>query len=407
MAKKTTTRKNSSRRKKPAEEVVDAEIVDGAAERGDDTVAAVVSEDVAEDAADRAPSDGQTDGQPVDAEADAQPVDAEDSAQPADAEDSASGAEATKPQALPAEVAQPAQSQSGNGVIALVFGGVVAGAIGFFAALVGVGVDVPDPVDLSGVEQSISEQSGRLDELAGLIDEPAAPVDLSGVEAEIAALSASIAALDVRVTAVESREPVTPGAVDPELREDLDDLKSTISALEAENEVAKADARSAAEATLRRAAMTLVETALESGAAFGDVLTDLSGMGVDVPAALTNASDGVPTLASLQESFPDAARAALADDRAAAAETGETGGLTGFFKSQLGARSLTPQEGDGTDAVLSRAEAALREGRLGDALSQIKTLPEVAQPAMAGWVARAEARAGALQAAKTLSDSLN
>ncbi|MEM6587447.1 MAG: mitofilin family membrane protein [Pseudomonadota bacterium] len=381
MAKKTTTRKGTSRGKKPAQEVEDAEIVDGAAEDSGDTVEAVVAEDVAADAP-----------------------------EPASSDDAPSEVEASTTDAKPVVVAHSEESKSGGGAIALIFGGVVAGAIGFFAAVVGIGVDeppLPEPVDLSGIEQSIVDQGGRLDELAGLIKEPSAPADLSGVAAEIAALTASIAALEDRVTAVEAREPVASGAVDPALRDGLEDLKSTIAALEAENEAAKADARSAAEATLRRAAMTQVETALDSGAGFGDVLVDLTGMGVEVPAALTDAAEGVPTLASLQDSFPDAARAALADDRAAAAESGDTGGLTGFFKSQLGARSLTPQEGDGTDAVLSRAEAALRDGRLTDALSEIETLPEVAQPAMADWVARAAGRAGALQAANTLSDSLN
>ncbi len=393
MAKKTTTRKDTSRGKKPAEEVEDAEIVDGAAEGGaEDTVEAVAAEDATDDVADPAPSDDL-------------PAEEEDSVPDAEAP-----ADATETEVVPVAADKPEQSASGGGALALIFGGVVAGAIGFFAALVGVGVDeppVPEPVDLSGIEQSIADQSGRLDELAGLITEPSVPADLSGVEADIAALTASISALEARVAAVEAREPVASGAVDPALRDDLENLKSTIAALEAENEAAKADARSAAEATLRRAAMTQVETALESGAGFGDVLADLTGMGVEVPAALSDAADGVPTLASLQESFPDAARAALADDRDAAAESGETGGLTGFFKSQLGARSLTPQEGDGTDAVLSRAEAALREGQLNEALSEIETLPEVAQPAMADWAASAAGRAAALDAAKTLSDSLN
>lgn len=389
VAKKTTTRKDTSRRKKPAEEVVDAEIVEGAAEgSADDTVDAVVVEDTADDTSDVPSSDDA----------------------PEQAKDSVPDAEETATEVIPTEVEKPEKSQSGGGAIALIFGGVVAGAIGFFAAVAGFGTNeapAPDPVDLSGIEQSIADQSGRLDELAGLIAEPSQPADLSGVEAEIAALSASIAALEARVAAVEAREPVASGTVDPALREDLDALQSTIAELEAENEAAKANARSAAEATLKRAAMTRVQTALDTGAGFGDVLAELTDLGVEVPDALSEAAGGVPTLASLQDSFPDAARAALAADREAAAESGETGGLTGFFKSQLGARSLTPQEGDGTDAVLSRAEAALRSGRLADALSELNTLPEVAQPAMADWLAQASGRASALDAAKTLSDSLN
>ncbi|MGB0440740.1 MAG: molybdopterin-binding protein, partial [Paracoccaceae bacterium] len=40
--------------------------------------------------------------------------------------------------------------------------------------------------------------------------------------------------------------------------------------------------------------------------------------------------------------------------------------LGAFLKTQLGARSLEPREGDDPDAVLSRMEAAAREGRFGD-----------------------------------------
>jgi hypothetical protein len=78
-----------------------------------------------------------------------------------------------------------------------------------------------------------------------------------------------------------------------------------------------------------------------------------------------------------------------------------------FLRAQLGVRSLEPREGDDADAILSRAEAALAEGRLGDALAEIETLPEGARAAMSGWAAEATARRDALAAAEALSAELN
>ena len=49
--------------------------------------------------------------------------------------------------------------------------------------------------------------------------------------------------------------------------------------------------------------------------------------------------------------------------------------------------------------MLSRAEAALAEGRLSDALAEIEALPETARAAMADWAAQARSRADALVAA--------
>ena len=131
----------------------------------------------------------------------------------------------------------------------------------------------------------------------------------------------------------------------------------------------------------------------------------MRGTGAEVPEALAAlAETGVPTRAALAESFPEAARAALA---AARAEAGEGASVSAFLRSQLGMRSLTPRAGDDPDAVLSRAEAALAEGRLSDALAEIEALPETARAAMADWAAQARSRADALVAAEALSAAMN
>jgi hypothetical protein len=122
-----------------------------------------------------------------------------------------------------------------------------------------------------------------------------------------------------------------------------------------------------------------------------------------VPDALAGQSAGVATLAELSAAFPEAARAALTAAREA---SGESEGLGGFLRTQLGVRSLEPQEGDSADAVLSRAEAALRDGRLTDALAEVAALPEAGQAALAEWTARAETRQDAVAAAEELAQSL-
>ncbi len=71
------------------------------------------------------------------------------------------------------------------------------------------------------------------------------------------------------------------------------------------------------------------------------------------------------------------------------------GGVGAFLRRQLSIRSTAPREGTDPDAVLARAEAALGQGRLGVALREVEGLPEPARAAMAGWIAEAEARAGA------------
>ncbi len=67
---------------------------------------------------------------------------------------------------------------------------------------------------------------------------------------------------------------------------------------------------------------------------------------------------------------------------------------------------MAPREGDDPDAVLSRAEAAVRDGRVADALTEIETLPAPVQDAMADWLASARARAATEAAVQDLSQRL-
>jgi hypothetical protein len=91
------------------------------------------------------------------------------------------------------------------------------------------------------------------------------------------------------------------------------------------------------------------------------------------------AEEGVQTYQELRDSFAEAARSAL---NAARDELNESEGFTGignYLRKQFQARSVTPKTGDDADAVLSRAEQALRENDLNGALNELDALPDAAR----------------------------
>ena len=181
--------------------------------------------------------------------------------------------------------------------------------------------------------------------------------------------------------------------------------EANLAAARAEAELLEQEALAAAEAAVARAALNRVAAAVETGAPFAEALVDLNA--ADVPKALSAAAEaGVATTAQLTETFSAAARAALATARAEGVSD-DAGGLGGFLRSQFDVRSTTPQEGSGPDAILSRAEAAVKEGRVADALAELEALPEVARVELTDWTARATERANVLNAIASLSETYN
>lgn len=326
--------------------------------------------------------------------------------------------------------------QTNAGFFPLLLGGIAAGAIGY-------GIATYFPMNGGAASDEITAQLAmQSDQIAALEAELAnlpAP-DLSAIDAQIAAvvesavnqidaLSADITgqfeSVDARLLEVEKR-PGTDGTLSEtalaayereleELRADLNaqqenvmsaaaQAEADLAAVRAEAEQLEREAISAAQAAAARAALNRVAAAVEIGAPFGDALSDLGG---DVPAALNDVADtGVATTAQLTADFPAAARAALATARSEGVSD-DAGGLGGFFRSQFDVRSTSPKEGSGPDAILSRAEAAVKEGRVSDALAEIEALPEVARAELTDWTARATQRADVLDAIATLSETYN
>lgn len=150
-------------------------------------------------------------------------------------------------------------------------------------------------------------------------------------------------------------------------------------------------------------ALGQIENALTTGAPFADALAMLSSHDVPVPETLTQASgQGVPTTSALLEEFGEAARHAIAAEGVDPSESA-TSGLFAYLRSQVKTRSLSPQEGDSVDAVLSRAEHALRNGDLTAAASELSAIEGAPAAALADLRARIDDRSAVLEAFQTLS----
>ena len=296
----------------------------------------------------------------------------------------------------------------------LVLGGVIAGTLGFVASEMNV---LNTRVDTDALRQDLAQQRSDIEALR-TAEAPASPgaPDLSGIEEAIAGISQTVGAIESRLAELENRpvataEPTTP---QPDYRDELAALQASVEEQQSEIERLLDSAMSVEEATqnaVRQAAvqraLTGITAALNSGSGYDAEIGDLENNGVsDVPAGLTApAAEGVPTLLELQTDYPDAAREALAAARASGAD-GEGTGVAGFLRRQLSARSVAPREGSAPDAILSRAEAAVREGRLADALADLDGLPPQSKTAMDSWLRRAQARVDAETAVQDLSQRL-
>ena len=237
--------------------------------------------------------------------------------------------------------------------------------------------------------------------------------DLSSLKSSVDGLTDQVGPLGERLTALEKKpieanvSPETTAAFEAELKKLQDSLaaqRSEVEKMVADAQALEAKASAEARAATNAAILSRLHGQLDAGQPYEDLVAELKAGGVDVPDALaTNSKDGVETLSALRTSFAPAARAALSDARDADKSTG----LVAFLQRQTGARSVTPQEGDDPNAILSRAQAALADGDVTQALTELKSLPEAAQTALADWEQAAQTRVSAVEAANTLASSLN
>ncbi len=245
---------------------------------------------------------------------------------------------------------------------------------------------------LEGERETLASLS---DQLSAATGSASAEIDtyqaaLAGLRGEVQESVAQVAALSRRIDEVAAQAA-----------QQVDLARARVAEIEAEA-AAELD-----QATIE-AALAQIRSALASGTPFSDAATRLA-EGPGMPAGLLNAaSEGVPAIQSLRDRFPQAANAAIqASVQSQSAEGDVLDRLGGFFRSQVASRSLEPREGDDTDAVLSRMEAALREGDLDTALAEAEALPPAATAAMSDWLAAAQSRQEAVASFETLQAELS
>ncbi len=204
--------------------------------------------------------------------------------------------------------------------------------------------------------------------------------ELDGLRAEMGALQDKVGGLTTRIDQVAANAD-----------RKIETAQSQVSAIQS-----KAD--SALGAAEVEQDIALIRAALASGQPYKEPMARLSGRpDVTVPDGLqAAAASGVSTLAMLRDSFPDAAHAAIRASIMASAGDGMLARSRAYLEAQMASRSLTPQPGNGPDAVLSRMEDRLQHDDLAGALHESEALPSEAAAAMSDWLDAARLRAGAV-----------
>jgi uroporphyrinogen-III synthase len=303
----------------------------------------------------------------------------------------------------------------------------------------------------ASVETARKEITARLDDLekrlratsAAVAERPAAT---GGPDPAIADLRAKVEALEGRAAGAAAPAPqpapavpAQPPAVTAEqekelatLRLEMATLRNTLQTIDQSVAVqrdqtrllAEAVDKARGEATVRSAgeqkamstarASAIIGIAARLSAAVGSGLPFVTDLALLTPLAQGDAKlsesanalqayaqTGVASRPALVTEFPSVAKAALADDLADDS-FGER--LLGKVRGLVSLRRVgNDVEGDGTEAKLARAEAALEAGDLAKAVALVKSLPPQTAKATAGWLSRAEAHLAAKQAADQIS----
>ena len=323
------------------------------------------------------------------------------------------------------------------GLLLLVGGGILAGSIGFFAAILFKYFDTSDP--LSPLLNAQSELYEKLEIQSAQIDSiKARPVlvDLSGplaalgisvkrhnmdIKALWTAHADQVEALSQRIDLLEER-PITESGPLLDIatyERQLSQLRAEVSkvASYATSKIEQAEAmaevletKTVKLSTNGRAISALknIWVAVESGVGFDGPLAELAAVtDLEVaPSLVENAPMGIVSLIVLQSQFPAAARAAL---KLARQEKGPEEGenrILAFLKAQLGVRSLKAKDGASADAILSRALVAVDRGNFELALSEILELPNSSQVALQSWSKAAVQRLIVLTELQKLTNAL-
>jgi hypothetical protein len=225
---------------------------------------------------------------------------------------------------------------------------------------------------------------------------------LDSVQTAVATLAAKLGALaEARLSGDDSGPSPELAALDQriaKLEAALPDLSSTIGQGAAS---AKSGAAAIAFANLREAVGAGRPYAVEL-AALRSLAPSIGDLGV-LPA---RAKTGIPTIPELARAYQKVAEASLA---APASSTDESflDSVIASAKSAVKIRRIDVGEtGDTPGAVLTRAEAHLKQGDLPAAMKEVEALPAPSHDAFASWLEDARARVSADATLSTLQGAL-
>ena len=241
---------------------------------------------------------------------------------------------------------------------------------------------------LTASVQSAVEQGGALSEetLAEIASKSA---EVDGIRAQIGEISSQVSDLTQRVENAET------------------DAKNRLIEAETAAEQARVDAEQLTANAEREAALDELLSRVRTGDPFAAELDRFAqAADIQVPAVLLdNAAGGVASMATLKTQFTELSHKAIrASIKAEAAESGNGASRFGaFLKSQVASRSLNAVDGDGTDAVLSRIDAALGDGDLEIASREAETLSDAARAPLTDWLSSLKTRNEVLETISALS----
>lgn len=235
---------------------------------------------------------------------------------------------------------------------------------------------------------------------------PPTPVNDGNLQQVVEELQKQLETQAAQIDELAARPVLDPEAAKKvqELAGRIDTVQQNINAAQEETAKLQAAAQESTKRAQAVAAIASLQAALEKGVTPDEASKKLEQAGVNTPEALQKE---VPSLESLQAGFGDASRAALRATRIG--ENADGNFLTNFLRSQTGARSVEPREGNDPDAILSRANASVEKGNIAAALDEMAALPDAAKnaSAMSEWMSAANAYSDAAAALSDLSATNN
>lgn len=190
------------------------------------------------------------------------------------------------------------------------------------------------------------------------------------------------------------------------LVEDTNDaMRTRTEAMLNEAQNAERKAAEMAKLTAIQEKLSALRSTARSGAAFRSQLDAyVAESNAEIPDVIAaNAASGLPELAVLEEDFASASHLALREAIKSEAGDGTLSRVGAFLQSQVATRSLAPQEGDTTDAILSRMGSALSSDQLGTVLDEAEALDETARQPLAAFLNKVRLRFNVLRAIDSLS----